>query len=224
MAHGGSAAAPEGAHSWLLGRTGCPASSTTAIATLKPSAWALVKPRSMHARARVSVSVMAVSSGDFHPDLAGFDAGRIAGDAVAAPGQDALARPDVVHPAVPRTREPHAREPALGERTALVRAGVLAGEDVVPHARQAEAEPVRLDERRPARRNVVQAGHPERRHATARPSARTRGGGRSCTASAFRSPGGPPRSPPPACRASCSGARRSGTRARRAPRRPRCGP
>src|SRR2546430_1621356 len=121
----------------------CAASSTTAIATLKPSAWALVKPRSMHARARVSVSVMAVSSGDFHPDLAGFDTGRVAGDAVAAPGQDALARPDVVHPTVPRTGEPDAREPALGERPAPVRSSVLAGDAVYLHPRQHVAEPVR---------------------------------------------------------------------------------
>src|SRR5882762_1117298 len=52
-------------------------------------------------------------------------------------------------------------------------------------------------------------------------SGRTRGAGRSCTASASPSPAAPaPARAAPACR---SGTRRSGSRARREPRRPRCG-
>src|SRR5207237_10273959 len=57
---------------------------------------------------------------------------------------------------------------------------------------------------------------------TAPLSGRTRGAGRSCTASASPSPVAPAPTPARAARAYPSGARRSGSRARRGSRRPRC--
>src|SRR5436309_7508895 len=97
------------------------------MATLNPSARASTRPRSMHSRARSRVSVI---SGDFHPDLSTLDRHGITGDARAAPGHHTLARPHVVHPAVPGTGEPSTREPSLAEGTALMGALATARADL----------------------------------------------------------------------------------------------
>src|SRR2546423_1534299 len=65
-----------------------PASSTTAIATLNPSACALAKPRSTLSRARARVSAM---SGGLDPDLAGFDRLRLTLLGRAVPLDDLIA-------------------------------------------------------------------------------------------------------------------------------------
>src|SRR2546427_12097507 len=98
------------------------------MATLNPSARASTSPRSMHSRARSRVSAI---SGDLHPDLSALDRHGITGDARAARGHHTLARPHVVHPAVPGTGEPSTREPSLAEGTALVCTLVTARQDHV---------------------------------------------------------------------------------------------
>src|SRR5919201_3002821 len=70
---------------------------------------------------------------------------------------------------------------------------------------------------------VTSASAATRIAVTAPLSGRTRDAGRSCTASASRSPAAPAPAPARACRACPSGVPRSGSRARRAPRRLRCG-
>src|SRR4029434_8092814 len=132
----------------------CRASSTTAIATWKPSACAWATPRSTQARARSRVSA---TSGDLHPDVTALDRDGIGVDTPAARGHHALAGAQVEHPAVPGTGEPRAGQPPLAEGAALMRAFVAARAHLVPEPRQSEWGAIGLDQLQLAGRQVVEA-------------------------------------------------------------------
>src|SRR5439155_6310248 len=140
-----------------------PASSTTAIATLKPSVCARVKPRSMHSRAWRRLSA---TSRYLDPDLAVLDGHGVRRHRAAARGHEARARPHVVHPAVPGAREPAARQLAFAERAALMDALVVARVDLVVDARQHDARSARVDELDLARRELVQPGDAAATHSS----------------------------------------------------------
>src|SRR5215470_5618989 len=131
----------------------CPASSTTAIATLKPSACAWATPRSTQARARSRVSA---TSGDLHPDVAALDRDGIRVDPPAARRHHTLPGTQVEHPAVPGTREPRAGQSPFAEGAALMRALVAAREHLVTDPREYDAGAVGLDQLELARRQVVE--------------------------------------------------------------------
>src|SRR5262245_16376887 len=135
--------------------TRCPASSTTAIATLKPSACALAKPRSTLSRARARVSAM---SGDLDPDLAALDRDRVGDDRPAPRGHQAGPGFEVEHPPVPWTGQAGARQPSLTERTTLMDTLVGAREDVVVDARQHDPGAIGLHQGRLTRPEFLQAG------------------------------------------------------------------
>src|SRR5512145_113060 len=133
------------------------------MATLNPSVCAWTRPRSMHARARSRVRDM---SGNLDPDLAALDRHRIAGHPRAPRGHHALAGPYVVHPAVPGTGEPRAREPPLAERPALVGALVVACEDFVSNPRQHDGYAVGLDQLQLSALELIQTRDATAAHAS----------------------------------------------------------
>ena len=187
-------------------------------------AGALAMPRAMQARACVERErrVTARSTQTSPPSMrTGYD-----GTGAAARREQALAGAHVVHPAVPRARQP-ACPPSLPS---------LSGPPWCVHTspqRVAPASPTRTSttrvpssstERAAARRHLVQRG--DRRAASLTASSlRTKARWRPLMycqriSVAWRTGSS---GLAPAARASCSGARRSGSRARRGPRRPRCG-
>src|SRR6185369_9445029 len=115
--------------------TRCPASSTTAMATRKPSSSAFASPLSMHSMAVVSVTIVEPPlgcprvSGHVHEDVVAVDANRVGRNGGATRGKGALARPDIEHPAVPGTGEPGPAELALAQRAASMRADIATGID-----------------------------------------------------------------------------------------------
>src|SRR5712692_6443295 len=165
---------------WVLGRTGWPAaasamawslsagtapltptapmilpSSTTAIATRKPSSRALAAPLSMHSRACLRVSAM---SWHLHDDVVGFHPHFVEWHARATPGEGALSRPHVVNPAVPRAGEAGSAELALAQRTPFVGACIAAGVDPIADPGENDPGAVEFDEPGLARRHLLEGG------------------------------------------------------------------
>src|SRR5712692_2452462 len=146
---------------------GCPPSSQTQMVSATPMALALASAAFRMTRASSSVSRLTViiraiprgrGSRHVHPDLAGLDPDGIGGNGAATGGQEALPGADVVHPAVPGTGQPRPPEHALAERTALVRAGAVAGVDLVADSGEHDRRAPHLHQLAAARREIREGG------------------------------------------------------------------
>src|SRR5437762_465523 len=146
---------------------GCAPSSQTQMVSATPISLALVSAAASMMRASSSVSRLTViirvaapdsRSRHLHPYGAALDPHGVGRDRVTPGGQETLPGAHVVEPTVPRTGEPRPHEPALAERTALVRARVGTRVDALSHAGQHDARPVDLHELAAARRKVREGG------------------------------------------------------------------
>src|SRR6267142_477619 len=146
---------------------GYPPSSQTQIVSATPMALAFASAASRMMRAsssviRLTVIIRAIprrrGSWHVHPDLARLDPHGIGDNGAAAGGQEALPGADVVHPAVPGTGQPRPPEHALPERTALVRAGAVAGVDLVADTGEHERSAPHLHQLAAARREIREGG------------------------------------------------------------------